>query len=332
LFSNFFLFFIEVNQEIINVVVDDPFIKKEIKLINLNTGHVIKNLNINRFTHFCLSYDVNPIGNNDNAKVISFQSMANYVDVWSLYSGERLHQLEHANGVECIKCLAKNRLITSTERGIIKIWDLLQGRCLFSLNSHYKAVILLDTVPNEANMFISGDNHGILRIWDLNKPKKKCITKIKVSYVNNKLIKALTQGLLACLSYNSQLDIWNYKTSERVITLKGHTDRINDLEFSPSENWLISCSNDKTIRIWSMSTFECVQVLEQFECIEKIHLINRVSHHRQMPYTNSSSSLKLLTQVTSENRRFNIWDLSTNECVETFPFIQRISQFNVCLK
>jgi WD40 repeat protein len=258
--------------------------------------------------------------------------MANYVDVWNLFSGECLHQLEHESGVECIKCLAKNRLITSTERGIIKIWDLLQGRCLSSLNSHYKAVILLDTVPNEANMFISGDNHGILRMWDLNKPKKKFISKIKVSYVNNKLIKALTQGLLACLSYNSQLDIWNYKTNERVITLKGHTDRINDLEFSPSENWLISCSNDKTIRIWSMSTFECVQVLKQFECIKKIHLINRVSHHRQMPYTNSSSSIKLLTQVGSEKRCFNIWDLSTNECVETFPFIHTISQFNVCLK
>jgi WD40 repeat protein len=235
-FTNFVLFFKEVNQEIINVVINDPLIEDTIKLINLNTGCVIKNLNINSYSNICLSFDVNPIGNNDNAKVISFQSMANYVDVWNLFSGECLHQLEHESGVECIKCLAKNRLITSTERGIINIWDLLQGRCLFSLNSHYKAVILLDTVPNEANMFISGDNHGILRMWDLNKPKKKFISKIKVSYVNNKLIKALTQGLLACLSYNSQLDIWNYKTSERVITLKGHTDRINDLEFSPSEN------------------------------------------------------------------------------------------------
>ena len=128
-------------------------IKAEIKLINLNTGHVIKNLNINRYTHFCLSYDENRIGNDNNVKVISFECLSsNYVDVWNLFSGERLHQLEHENAVTCIKCLSNNRLITGTVRGLIKIWDLLEGRCLFSLNSD-KTVFKLDTVPNEENMF-----------------------------------------------------------------------------------------------------------------------------------------------------------------------------------
>jgi len=228
----------------------------EIKLINLNTGHVIKSLNINRFYRFCLSYDENQMGNDNNVKVISYRPMDNYVNVWSLFSGERLHQLEHENGVTCIKCLSSNRLITSTDRGLIKIWDLLEGRCLFSLNSHYKKVFLLDTLLNQENMFISGDIRGIIRIWDLKRPKKKCISKLlkRLRYIT--LIKALTQGLLACVSYYRELDIWNYKTRKCVITLEGHTDCINDLEFTPSENWLLSCSNDKTIRIWSMSTFE----------------------------------------------------------------------------
>ena len=96
----------------------------EIKLINLNTSHVIKSLNINRFYRFCLSYDENQMGNDNNVKVISYRPMDNYVNVWSLFSGERLHQLEPENGVTCIKCLSSNRLITSTDRGLIKIWDL----------------------------------------------------------------------------------------------------------------------------------------------------------------------------------------------------------------
>jgi len=304
-------------------------IREEIKLINSNTGFVIKNLNINKYTHFCLSYDENPIGNDHNVKVISFECWSsNYVDVWNLFNGERLHQLEHESGVECIKCLTNNRLITGTVRGLIKIWDLLEGQCQFSLFSHKSAVFKLDTVPNEADMFISGNENGIIRIWDLKKPKEKCVSKILIR-LRFKLIKALTQGLLACADYALKICIWDYKTRKCVITLHGHTDYINDLEFSPSENWLLSCSNDKTIRIWSMSTFECVQVLVQFECIEKIHLINRLSHSRQMPYVNSSSSLKLLT---SEKRCFNIWDLSTNECVESYPLMHTISQFNVCPK
>ena len=175
-------------------------------------------------------------------------------------------------------------------------------------------------------MFISGDIRGIIRIWDLKRPKKKCISKLlkRLRYIT--LIKALTQGLLACVNCDTQIGIYRYKTRKCVITLQGHTDCINDLEFSPSENWLLSCSNDKTIRIWSMSTFECIQVLEQFEYIKKIHLINR---HRQMPHVNSSSSLKLLT---SEQRCFKIWDLSTNECVESFRFMHTVFQFEVCPK
>ncbi len=47
-------FFKDVNQEILNIGVDDvsSFIRmnNDIKLINLNTGHVIKSLNINRYT------------------------------------------------------------------------------------------------------------------------------------------------------------------------------------------------------------------------------------------------------------------------------------------
>ena len=301
-------------------------IEDEIKLINLNTGCVIKNLNIHRYTHFCLSYDENPIGNDNNVKVISFKSWSYYVNVWSLFSGERLHQLKHENGVKCIKCLANNRLITSSGRGLIQIWDLLEGRCLLTLISHKSAVCILDNVPNEANMFLSGDEDGIICIWDLKRPKNKCISKLFISFRYIKIIKALTQGLFAGIKNDTQIGIYRYKTRKCVIILHGHTDCINDLEFSPSENWLLSCSNDKTIRIWSMSTFECVQVLEHFVWIQKIHLINR---HRQMPHVNSGSSLKLLT---SEKRCFNIWDLSTNECVESFRFMHTISQFNVCLK
>jgi WD40 repeat protein len=183
--------------------------KDEIKLINLNTGHVIKNLNINRYTHFCLSYDENPIGNDNNVKLISFKPWSNYVNVWSLYSGERLHQLKHENGVKCIKCLANNRLITSTSYGgLIKIWDLLEGQCLLTLNSHNTEVILLDTVPNEANMFISRDKHGIIRIWDLKRPKKKCINKILIRLRYIKTIKALTQDLLAGIKNDTQIGIY----------------------------------------------------------------------------------------------------------------------------
>ncbi len=44
--------------------------------------------------------------------------------------------------------------------------------------------------------------------------------------------------------------------------LRGHTDAINRIAWSPDGKYLASPSKDKTIRIWDMSTRECVRVLE----------------------------------------------------------------------
>ena len=98
--------------------------------------------------------------------------------------------------------MASNRLITSTYRGVIKIWDLLEGQCLFSFLafSHKSAVCILDNVPNEANMFLSGDEDRIIRIWDLKRPKKKCINKILIRL----RFKLMTALLLFMIKYASK--------------------------------------------------------------------------------------------------------------------------------
>jgi F-box/WD-40 domain protein MET30 len=56
--------------------------------------------------------------------------------------------------------------------------------------------------------------------------------------------------------------------------LKGHTDVVRGVQFDDSK--IISCSMDKTIRIWSLGTFECVRVIQGHTSgVVSIHFIDR---------------------------------------------------------
>ena len=54
----------------------------------------------------------------------------------------------------------------------------------------------------------------------------------------------------------------NFKTNEVIALLKGHSDVINGLAFSPDGNRLISGSADKTARIWDVRTQKTIHILK----------------------------------------------------------------------
>ena len=44
--------------------------------------------------------------------------------------------------------------------------------------------------------------------------------------------------------------VWDIASGQETLTLKGHTDEITDLAFSPDGHRLISAAADMTVRFW----------------------------------------------------------------------------------
>jgi pre-mRNA-processing factor 19 len=53
---------------------------------------------------------------------------------------------------------------------------------------------------------------------------------------------------------DAQVLVFNHDSGKIVSTLSGHTKRVNDVLFHPSGEVVLSCSQDKTARIWRSST------------------------------------------------------------------------------
>lgn len=60
---------------------------------------------------------------------------------------------------------------------------------------------------------------------------------------------------LASGSEDASIKLWDYESGEVEKTLKGHTTKINSLEYNKSGTMLASCSKD-SIKLWSMETFQ----------------------------------------------------------------------------
>jgi coatomer protein complex subunit alpha (xenin) len=55
--------------------------------------------------------------------------------------------------------------------------------------------------------------------------------------------------------------VWNYKLRRCLFTLLGHLDYIRTVQFHPENPWVVSASDDQTIRIWNWQSRTCISVL-----------------------------------------------------------------------
>ena len=57
------------------------------------------------------------------------------------------------------------------------------------------------------------------------------------------------------------ISLWNSQTNQEY-SLLGHYDAVSDIVFSPDSNWMLSSSDDGTIRLWNLSDFSSKVVKE----------------------------------------------------------------------
>jgi len=65
-------------------------------------------------------------------------------------------------------------------------------------------------------------------------------------------VKALDTDLIATASFDKTVKIWEWKSGSLVSSLEGHTEIIRALEIIEDNYFLISASDDKSLKIWRL--------------------------------------------------------------------------------
>eukprot|EP00299_Pterocystis_sp_00344_P010316 c4579_g1_i1.p1 GENE.c4579_g1_i1~~c4579_g1_i1.p1 ORF type:complete len:169 (+),score=37.06 c4579_g1_i1:30-509(+) len=83
---------------------------------------------------------------------------------------------------------------------------------------------------------------------------------------------ALHGNILAIGLANGAIELWNIRTWQSIATLPGHKRSLRALEFT--NKWLVSCSVDGTLKIWSTHSINRSYLLTTTQSIQSLAMMN----------------------------------------------------------
>ena len=278
-----------------------------IKLWNLETGSCVQTLQGHQ-------YWVKAIAFSPDGKTLASGSFDSTVKIWNSQTGECLKTLLGHNAV--VTCLGfspqGDRLVTGSYDQSVKIWDISTGQCLDTLQKHTNRVWSVAFHPQGKLVVSGGDDHAI-KVWEIQ--TGKCI---KTLQGNSNAIYAIAysdrcnqQNLLASGHEDQTLKLWNVdinapQTLEPDLqpfqVLRGHSDRILSVAFSPNGQMLASGSADRTIRLWNPHTGKSLKTLQG---------------HRSWVWGIAISPDNKFLASGSYDHTVKVWDLESGECSQT---------------
>ena len=166
-----------------------------------------------------------------------------------------------------------NQILLSKEDNIIIV--LIKDKINFYKYNEKETIILIKQIlRNNITLILYLNFHNsVLTLYNNQEiiikdelEKNNYIIDIKNKQIN-KILELKSFNYLAITHFDSDIDIFDLNVLILKIKLKGHKKIVNDLkELIPSENSnynpkLISCSDDKTIRIWDSIKFYCEKII-----------------------------------------------------------------------
>lgn len=174
-----------------------------------------------------------------------------------------------------------NLLVSASRDKTLRIWDVTTGYCVKTLQGHADWVRAV-TPSFDGRYLLSASNDQIARLWDASSGETKttflghehviecCAFAPPASYNHLSSLagfrkppsQSSSAEFLATGSRDKTIKLWDGRGT-LIKTLVGHDNWIRGLVFHPGGKYLLSASDDKSVRCWDLSQEgKCVKTLD----------------------------------------------------------------------
>jgi WD40 repeat protein len=272
----------------------------------------------------CLGYSIKALsvtklgGNSVETIPILASGSRGETKLWDLSKGELIETLSEypwstSGIVDEVNSLAFSTdgqtLVSVGADSTIKIWHTGALDLIDILHKHQGNVRCVAFTPDGQSLVTGGDDRRIL-FWNLcDRQVQKTLSlddtaaHSMVLSEDGKILVTGSYRKIKVWQLTSNYDQKNKQDIEQIHTLMGHSHIVSSLVMTTNSQYLISGSQDKTVRVWNLETGK---------------LIHTLKSHREGVYTVALSPDEKIIASGSADKTIKLWHLETGELLATF--------------
>jgi WD40 repeat protein len=156
------------------------------------------------------------------------------------------------------------RVVSASDDGTLKVWEVETGRELATLQGHAGWVRGCAVTP-DGRRVVSASYDQTLKVWDVETGRELAMLEGHAGRVRGCAVTPDGRRIVSA-SEDETLRVWEVETGRLVATLRGHGGlhggAVNGCAVFPDGRYVVSASRDRTLKIWELKTGDVMLTLK----------------------------------------------------------------------
>jgi WD40 repeat protein len=151
-------------------------------------------------------------------------------------------------------------VVSASEDGTLKVWELATGRPVATLQGHTRAVTAC-VVTSDGRHVVSASRDRTLKVWELVSERQLATLQGHTLWVTACAVTPDGRYVVSA-SNDRTLKVWELASGREVATLQGHTGAVWACAVTPDGRHVVSASADQTLKVWELASGRLVATLQ----------------------------------------------------------------------